>query len=399
MASIRPLTHADIPAAQRLRQQAGWNQSDDDWRRLLAWDPAGCWVAVSDHGRVVGTTAVTSYGQRIAWVGMVLVDVEHRRQGIGRALLTHALAYLEQRGVQTVALDSTPEGQPLYASLGFVDAFELERWRGPLPANLPPGGRHEPRPYDGEAEETRGKATRAPATTASPAAHTPDDVDPVRAQFIAPPGPPAPSGPPGPSGTVAPSESVVRPLAAADALPLSTAVGSDVGAADVRAAQRVGAADVRAAQRPGGGASSLRLLAAADLPALTAYDARLFGTERGHILAALQAGHPAGCVLAERDGSIVGYVLSRPGARAWHLGPLAADDPVTAERLAQAALQPATTLPELVLDVVRPNAHAISLAQTLGLAPVRRFIRMTRGAPPPAIDASRLYTSAGPELG
>lgn len=62
---------------------------------------------------------------------MVLVDVAHRRQGIGRALLTHALAYLDRLGVQTVARDSTPEGQPLYASLGFADAFELERWRGP----------------------------------------------------------------------------------------------------------------------------------------------------------------------------------------------------------------------------------------------------------------------------
>lgn len=143
-------------------------------------------------------------------------------------------------------------------------------------------------------------------------------------------------------------------------------------------------------------------LVAAHLPALVAYDARLFGTERGHILAALQAGHPAGCVLAERDGAIVGYALSRPGARAFHLGPLAADDPATAARLAQAALQPpsgASAFPELVFDAVMPNQHAVVLAQALGLAQVRRFIRMTRGAPPPAVDLARLYTSAGPELG
>jgi hypothetical protein len=108
-------------------------------------------------------------------------------------------------------------------------------------------------------------------------------------------------------------------------------------------------------------------------------------------------------VLAERPEwgrYIAGYVLSRPGARAWHLGPLTADDPGTAARLAQAALAASPGgVPELVMDVVRPNQHAISLAQALGLAPVRRFIRMTRGAPPPPIDADRLYTSAGPELG
>jgi hypothetical protein len=52
-----------------------------------------------------------------------------------------------------------------------------------------------------------------------------------------------------------------------------------------------------------------------------------------------------------------------------------------------------------VLDLVMPNDRAAALAEGLGLAPVRPFIRMTRGAPPPTIDANRLYTSAGPELG
>jgi hypothetical protein len=51
------------------------------------------------------------------------------------------------------------------------------------------------------------------------------------------------------------------------------------------------------------------------------------------------------------------------------------------------------------MDVVMPNAAAVQLAETLGLTLVRPFIRMTRGAPPPAVDTVRLYTSAGPELG
>ena len=51
------------------------------------------------------------------------------------------------------------------------------------------------------------------------------------------------------------------------------------------------------------------------------------------------------------------------------------------------------------MDAVMPNRHAVALAEGLGLAPVRRFIRMMRGAPPPAVDLNRLYTSAGPELG
>jgi ribosomal protein S18 acetylase RimI-like enzyme len=338
MVTIRPLAHADVPAAQRLREQAGWNQADADWQRLLAWDREGCWAAEQD-GRVVGTTATISYGQRIAWVGMVLVDVEHRRRGIGRALLMHALAYLERRGVRTIALDATPDGRPLYASLGFVDAFGLERWRGDLTPR-PPLRR-------GEGEQSDGLKLRWPVGSAPR-------------------------------------------TATSSRLPLS-------------APERdVDAVDVRAAQRPGGEVNSaLRPLVAADLPAVVAYDARCFGVERGHILDALRAGHPGGCYLAERHGNVVGYALSRPGARAWHLGPIAADDPETAELLARAATSHAAAraFPELVFDVVRSNRHAVALARALGLVPVRRFIRMTRGGPPPAVDRDRLYSSAGPELG
>ncbi|MCC7372191.1 MAG: GNAT family N-acetyltransferase [Chloroflexi bacterium] len=298
---IRALTTADIPAGQRLRAQAGWNQTAADWQRLLAWEPEGCWVAERD-GQVLGTTSVTTYGQRIAWVGMVLVDEAHRGQGIGKALLTHALAYLDRLGVETVALDSTPAGQPLYQRLGFAEQFELARWRGPFP-------------------------TLAGAASLD-AAHGTADPEVIRSR-----------------------SAVVRPLQVAD------------------------------------------------LPVLAAYDAGRFGVDRAHVLGALVGGHPATCFVAELEEAIQGYALSRPGARAWHLGPLAADAPETAEALIRASLAAATPPAELVMDAITPNAAAVQLSERLDLTLVRPFIRMTRGAPPPAIDLARVYTSAGPELG
>ena len=334
---IRHLTATDIPAAQRLREQAGWNQADDDWRRLLAWSPDGCWAA-EQGGEVVGTTVVVPYARRIAWIGMVLVDEAHRRQGIGRALLTHAIDYLEQNGVQTIALDSTPEGQPLYASLGFADAFDLARWRGPIPPSSQRGNQ---------------RANQRPLV-----------VNRDRSQRVHPVDSPAGSAD-------VPSASSSQPPSSPQHIDASSPATLD--------------------------AASIRPLALTDLPAVAVYDARLFGTDRAHILEALHAGRPARCFLAERAGQIVGYVLSRPGARAWHLGPLAADDPRTAERLSRLALLPDGG--NMVMDVVLPNADAVALATALGLAQVRRFIRMTRGAPPPSVDLGRLYTSAGPELG
>src|SRR5262249_12013349 len=69
----------------------------------------------------------------VAWVAMVLVDAERRKQGIGTALMEHTLAYLEGRGVRSVRLDATPLGRPIYEKLGFVTEYKLIRFAGLLP--------------------------------------------------------------------------------------------------------------------------------------------------------------------------------------------------------------------------------------------------------------------------
>lgn len=137
---IRRMDRRDISAGLRLSAQAGWNQTAADWQRLLAWEPEGCFVA-ERGGEVVGTVTSTVYGARLAWIGMMLVDNEQRRQGIGRALLSHAVAWLEQsRGVPTCALDATPLGKTLYDGLGFTDRFSLQRYTGTAQVGTAPAG-------------------------------------------------------------------------------------------------------------------------------------------------------------------------------------------------------------------------------------------------------------------
>jgi predicted GNAT family acetyltransferase len=113
----------------RLKDLARWNQTEKDWLRLLEHDPTGCFAAVID-GNIVATTTTTVYAQKLAWVGMVLVDPEYRRRGIATRMVTEALSYLRARGVPEVKLDATPEGQPLYESLGFRYELLIERWSG-----------------------------------------------------------------------------------------------------------------------------------------------------------------------------------------------------------------------------------------------------------------------------
>lgn len=126
--AIRLLDESDIPAAMQLKEAAGWNQTEVDWRRLLRLEPDGCFCAIKD-GRLVGTTTTTRYGDELAWIGMVLVDPQHRRQGIAAKLMSVALAYLSGR-VDTIKLDATALGQPVYERFGFQVESLVERWSG-----------------------------------------------------------------------------------------------------------------------------------------------------------------------------------------------------------------------------------------------------------------------------
>lgn len=123
---IRLLTESDVPAAMKLKESAGWNQTENDWRSLLELEPLGCFGAELD-GELVGTTTTTTYEDELAWIGMVLVQPERRRQGIARRLMTTALEYLKDK-VATVKLDATPAGKFVYEGFGFKTEGLIERW-------------------------------------------------------------------------------------------------------------------------------------------------------------------------------------------------------------------------------------------------------------------------------
>ncbi|MHB9131829.1 MAG: GNAT family N-acetyltransferase [Armatimonadota bacterium] len=130
MITVRTMTFDDLSLGMRLKTEVKWNQTAADWRRFLNLAPDGCFVAESD-GEEVGTLSTCQLGS-VAWIAMVLVDARMRGQGIGTALMSHALAYLDARRVPTVRLDATPLGQPVYEKLGFVAEYQLSRYEGTL---------------------------------------------------------------------------------------------------------------------------------------------------------------------------------------------------------------------------------------------------------------------------
>ncbi|AGA26703.1 GNAT family N-acetyltransferase [Singulisphaera acidiphila] len=130
MIQLRRMIRDDIAHGMRFKEQAGWNQVEPDWQRLFALQPDGAFLAECD-GMPVGTVTTCRFGP-VAWIAMMLVDEAFRGQGIGRRLMSRAIDDLDRHEVQSIRLDATPLGRPLYESLGFVPETTLIRFGGIL---------------------------------------------------------------------------------------------------------------------------------------------------------------------------------------------------------------------------------------------------------------------------
>jgi GNAT superfamily N-acetyltransferase len=129
MSDVRLLRSSDIPQAMLLKQAVGWNQTEQDWERLLELEPEGCF-GIEREGKLVATTTTTCYGRELAWIGMVITAPEFRGQGLAGTLMRRALEFLDGRQIRCVKLDATSMGSGLYRKFGFDDECAVERWRG-----------------------------------------------------------------------------------------------------------------------------------------------------------------------------------------------------------------------------------------------------------------------------
>jgi GNAT superfamily N-acetyltransferase len=138
--SIRPAEEQDLQPLLRLLPQLSSRPASaaaqlpdperaaEILRRLLRREDVTLLAAVdARHGAIVGTLTLVqvpnlTYGGR-PWsiVENVVVDRSHRRQGVGRRLMTRAMELAEAGGCYKVQLLSGtgPEQARFYASLGF----------------------------------------------------------------------------------------------------------------------------------------------------------------------------------------------------------------------------------------------------------------------------------------
>lgn len=120
---IGKLSASDLADADALVKEAGWNQTQADWRVFLDF---GTVYALRDKQKVIATAATLPYGGKFAWISMVLISGSYRRQGLGTKLMEHCLAELTAANLIPV-LDATPAGRDVYVGLGFKDSWSYKR--------------------------------------------------------------------------------------------------------------------------------------------------------------------------------------------------------------------------------------------------------------------------------
>lgn len=124
MVTIRPLAIEDIGEAIQLSHAERWNQTEKDWKLLIQNSENIC-LAAELNGKLVGTSTAINYNNVVAWIGMVLVNREYRGRGVSKWLLSELFKQLKH--IQSVKLDATPAGQPVYRKFGFKDEYLLQR--------------------------------------------------------------------------------------------------------------------------------------------------------------------------------------------------------------------------------------------------------------------------------
>jgi GNAT superfamily N-acetyltransferase len=136
MAATEPVTIGPDRALEALglSDEAGWNQTLDDWRFMLGH---GTGFGILVDGRLVASALLLPWGERVAWLSMVLVTAGHRRRGLATELVRRVIDEAGRRGL-VLFLDATPAGERVYAPLGFEPVLRFRRLRGTPAPTRPP---------------------------------------------------------------------------------------------------------------------------------------------------------------------------------------------------------------------------------------------------------------------
>lgn len=144
--------------------------------------------------------------------------------------------------------------------------------------------------------------------------------------------------------------------------------------------------------------ASVRPAADAAFAAIADFDRQVFPERRDAFLREWLKQAGAGAYVAEDGGRLAGYTVVRRCREGWKIGPLAADGPLIARRLYEAAAAHPAGGETIFADIPEANPDANVLVDTFNLTPVFETARMYTG-PDPAIALPKLFGVTTFELG
>jgi GNAT superfamily N-acetyltransferase len=132
---MREADLSDIPAIAAMRAAIGWARHDWALRAVIGRAHARCVVVTDRDARLAGVGSGISYAP-LGFVGNMVVADEHRRRGVGTAILGDVAGWLARAGCTRLELNATDEGQHLYARHGFASRGRSAAARVPRSAPL-----------------------------------------------------------------------------------------------------------------------------------------------------------------------------------------------------------------------------------------------------------------------
>jgi ribosomal protein S18 acetylase RimI-like enzyme len=127
--TIAPLEDAEVAAVIALWQRCGltrpWNDPAADIS--LARQGANAAVLLGRDGDAVVASVLVGHDGHRGWVYYVAVDPQHRKKGLGRAIMAAAEEWLRARGILKLQLLVRPDNIQVQAFYETLDYDEQER--------------------------------------------------------------------------------------------------------------------------------------------------------------------------------------------------------------------------------------------------------------------------------
>jgi GNAT superfamily N-acetyltransferase len=127
---LTPLRQVDIGEAVQIfleafevEETSRADHAEGFWR--LIYDAGIAHFTAARHGQgIIGCGALIRYPLH-AWIAFMAVKPSLRGRGIGRTILDRLMVEARSLGIETVRLDATNWGRPLYLGCGFKDEYRV----------------------------------------------------------------------------------------------------------------------------------------------------------------------------------------------------------------------------------------------------------------------------------